>query len=158
MDRVPMTRDGYEQACRKLANLKNVELPRVQRALGAALEMGDLAENAEFDAAREELWRLERQIAELEQRLARAEVIDPTQRGSEGCVTLGAFVTVEAEGDGGREEFLLVGEGEVRSEVDTVSVASPLGRALVGRRVGETVEVEAPAGRLRYRILGFRYG
>jgi len=158
MERIPMTPEGYEQIRKRLEHLKNVELPRVERSLGAAREMGDLAENAEFDVAREELWRLERQIAELEHRISCAEVIDSSRRASPEAVTLGALVRVEETGSGRQEEFLLVGEGEVRRDVETVSVASPLGRALIGRREGETVEVAAPRGRLRYRVLGFRYG
>jgi len=85
-------------------------------------------------------------------------VIDSSRRASPEAVTLGALVRVEETGSGRQEEFLLVGEGEVRRDVETVSVASPLGRALIGRREGETVEVAAPRGRLRYRVLGFRYG
>lgn len=158
MDRIPMTPEGFEQIRKRLEHLKNVELPRVERSLGAAREMGDLAENAEFDAARQELWSLERQIADLERRVACADVIDPSRLVSQEVVALGALVRVEEVGTGRQEEFLLVGEGEVRRDVDTVSVASPLGRVLVGRKAGETVEVEAPRGRLRYQILGYRYG
>jgi len=157
MERIPMTPEGYAQVQKKLHHLKDVELPRVEKALGAAREMGDLSENAEYDTAREELWNLERQIAELETRVATADVIDST-RLRQDSVAIGAFLKVEDADSGRKEEFLLVGEGEVRRDVDTVSVTSPLGQAFIGKKAGETVEVEAPRGRLRYRILEFRYG
>ncbi len=156
MERIPMTPDGYEQAVRKLRRLKDVELPRVEKALGAAREMGDLAENAEFDAAREELWNLERQIAELERRISLADVIDPSRSRQDG-VAIGALVRLEDAATGLVEDILLVGEGEIRSGVDTVSVASPLGRALLGKKSGQTVEVDAPGGKLRYKIVDYRY-
>jgi transcription elongation factor GreA len=157
MDRIPMTREGYEQIRRKLDHLKNVELPRLQRALGEARELGDLSENSEFDAARSEMWNVDQQIAELEQKLALADVIDPSALKLD-AIAIGAFVRAEDLETRRQEEFLLVGEGEVRNDVDTVSVVSPLGRAFLGKKVGDVAEVQAPRGRLRYRILEFRYG
>lgn len=157
MERVPMTPAGFEQARQKLDYLKNVELPRVEKALGAAREMGDLSENAEFDVAREMMWNLERQIAELEDKVSRAEVIDSSGLRQDS-VAIGALLKVEDLDASRQEEFLLVGEGEVRRDVDTVSVTSPLGQAFLGKKAGEVVEVEAPRGRLRYRIVEFRYG
>ncbi len=153
-----MTPEGFEQAQRKLSHLKNVELPRVEKALGAAREMGDLSENAEFDVAREELWNLEQQISELENKVALADVIDPSRLLKQDSVAIGAFLKVEDVDSRKEEEFLLVGEGEVRRDVDTVSVTSPLGQAFIGKKTGDTVEVEAPRGKLRFRILEFRYG
>ena len=157
MDRIPMTREGYEQIRRKLDHLKNVELPRLQKALGEARELGDLSENSEFDAARSEMWNVDQQIAELEHKLARADVIDPSALKLD-AIAIGAFVRAEDLETRRKEEFLLVGEGEVRNDVDTVSVASPLGQAFLGKKVGDVAEVQAPRGRLRYRVLEFRYG
>jgi transcription elongation factor GreA len=157
MDRIPMTREGYEQIRRKLDHLKNVELPRLQKALGEARELGDLSENSEFDAARSEMWNVDQQIAELEQKLALADVIDPSALKLD-AIAIGAFVRAEDLETRRKEEFLLVGEGEVRNDVDTVSVASPLGQAFLGKKVGDVAEVQAPRGRLRYRVLEFRYG
>ena len=128
-----MTPEGYEQARKKLDHLKNVEMPRVQKALGDAREMGDLSENAEFDAAREEMWKLD-------------------------TVAIGAAVKVEDVDKKMKDEFLLVGEGEIREGVDTVSVTSPLGSALIGKKVGEIAEVQAPRGKIRYKIVSFKYG
>ncbi len=157
MDRIPMTPEGYEQAQKRLDHLKNVEMPRVQKALGEAREMGDLSENAEFDAARSELWSLDHQIAELEQKLMSAEVVDPARLKLD-TIAIGAFVRVEDVDARRKDEFLMVGEGETRTDIDTVSVSSPLGQALLGKKPGEIAEFQAPRGRIRYKILEFRYG
>ena len=156
MDRVPMTREGFEQAKKKLDHLKYVEMPRVQKALQEAREMGDLSENAEFDAARNELWTLDQMIAEMETKVSLAEVIDASKLNLD-TVAIGAFVKVEDVDRKGKDEFLLVGEGESRDKVDTVSVTSPLGQALIGKKAGEVAEFQAPRGKIRYKILSFKY-
>jgi transcription elongation factor GreA len=157
MDRIPMTREGYEQVRKKLDHLKNVEQPRLQKALGEARELGDLSENAEFDAARNELWNVDQMIADLETKLALADIIDASKLNLD-TIAIGALVKVEDVDARRKDEFLLVGEGEVRSDVDTVSVTSPLGQAFIGKKAGEVAEVQAPRGKVRYRILEFRYG
>jgi transcription elongation factor GreA len=157
MDRVPMTQQGFEQAKKRLDWLKNTEMPRVQKALGEAREMGDLSENAEFDAARNELWNLDQMIADLETKLSLAEVIDASKMNLD-TLAIGAFVKVEDVDRKAKDEFLLVGEGESRTDVDTVSTTSPLGAALIGKKVGEIAEVQAPRGKLRYKVLSFQYG
>jgi transcription elongation factor GreA len=156
MDRVPMTREGFEQAKKRLDHLKYVEMPRVQKALQEAREMGDLSENAEFDAARNELWTLDRMIAEMETKVSLAEVIDASKLNLD-TVAIGASVKVEDIDRKSKDEFLLVGEGEVREGMDTVSVTSPLGQALIGKKVGELAEVQAPRGKVRYKIIAFKY-
>ena len=156
MDRIPMTLQGFEQAKKRLDHLKYVEMPRIQKALQEAREMGDLSENAEFDAARNELWNLDTMIAELETKVSLAEVIDAAKLNLD-TVAIGAQVKVEDVDRKGKDEFLLVGEGEVREGVDTVSVTSPLGQALIGKKVGELAEVLAPRGKVRYKILSFKY-
>jgi len=156
MDRVPMTQEGFEQARKRLDHLKNVEMPRVQKALQEAREMGDLSENAEFDAARNELWNLDQMIADLETKLSLAEVIDASKLNLD-TVAIGANVKVEDLDRKAKDEFLLVGEGEVREGMDTVSVTSPLGQALIGKKVGELAEVQAPRGKIRYKILSLKY-
>jgi transcription elongation factor GreA len=157
MERIPMTPEGYEQAKKKLDHLKNVEMPRVQKALGDAREMGDLSENAEFDAARNEMWNLDQQIADLETKVAIADVIDSKSLKLD-TIAIGAHVKVEAVDDRRKDEFLLVGEGEVREGVETVSVTSPLGQAMIGRKAGEVTEVHLPRGKVRYKIVAFKYG
>jgi transcription elongation factor GreA len=156
MDHVPMTQRGYDQLKAQLEKLKNEELPRIQKALGDAREMGDLAENAEFDAARDEMWRLDRRIAELESQLARAQVIDGA-RISADEVSIGATLKCEDMDSKRTDEFMIVGEGERRDGIDTVSAASPLGQALIGKRVGEAIEINVPRGKLRYKVLEIRY-
>ena len=156
MDRIPMTREGFEQARKRLDHLKYTEMPRIQKALQEAREMGDLSENAEFDAARNELWNLDVMIAELETKVSLAEVIDASKLNLD-TVAIGASVKVEDVDRKAKDEFLLVGEGEVREGVDTVSVMSPLGQALIGKKVGELAEVQVPRGRVRYKILSFKY-
>ncbi len=154
MDRIPMTRRGYEQAREKLDRLKNVELPRLEKALGDARDMGDISENSEYETARHEIGITETQIAELTDKIARAEIIE---RGVSEDVTIGAIIQVQDLDSKRTDEFMIVGEGETRPDVDTVSVSSPLGMALVGKKAGETTEVEAPRGRIRYKIVSFRY-
>ena len=156
MDRIPMTREGFEQVKKKLDHLKNVEMPRVQKSLAEAREMGDLSENAEFDAARAELWNLDQMIADLETKVSLAEVIDASKLNLD-TVAIGATVKVEDIDRRGKDEFLLVGEGEVRDAIDTVSVTSPLGQALIGKKIGEIAEFTAPRGRIRYKIVSFKY-
>jgi transcription elongation factor GreA len=156
MDRITMTSEGFEQAKKRLDHLKYVEMPRVQKALQEAREMGDLSENAEFDAARNELWTLDRTIAEMETKVSLAEVIDASKLNLD-TLAIGASVKVEDIDRKSKDEFLLVGEGEVREGMDTVSVTSPLGQALIGKKVGELAEVQAPRGKVRYNIIAFKY-
>lgn len=156
MDRVPMTQQGYDQLKAQVDKLKYEERPRIEKALGDAREMGDLSENAEFETAREEMWRVDRRIVELEDQLARAQVIDGA-RVSADEITIGATVKCEDVGTKRKDEFMIVGEGERRDGIDTVSCASPLGQALIGRRVGDVVEFQAPRGKLQYRVLEIKY-
>ena len=157
MERIPMTRHGYDQMEKKLKRLKNVEMPRVQTALGVAREMGDLSENAEFDAARNEMWTLDRTIGELEAKLTLADVIDASKLNLD-TVAIGATINVEIVGSGDKEELVLIGEGEIRTDVDGISVTSPLGQAFIGKKVGEIAEVQAPRGVLKYKVLEIKYG
>lgn len=152
-----MTPEGYEQVRKKLEHLKGVELPRIQKALGEAREMGDLSENAEFDAARQEMWNCEAMIAELENKVAFADVIDPSKMKLD-TIAIGAVLKVEDADTKAKDEFMLVGEGEKRADVDTVSTTSPLGQAFLGKKAGDVVEVQAPRGKMRYRVLEFKYG
>lgn len=136
--------------------LKDVEIPRLQKALGEARELGDLSENAEFETARHEIWNTERMIADLETRVACAVVVD-VKRAPADSIAIGALVKIEDVASGGKEEILLVGEGETRKEYDCVSVTSPLGQSFIGKKVGEVAEAQAPRGVLRFKVLEFRY-
>lgn len=156
MERTPMTPKGFEQLQAKLKHLKEVEIPRIQKAIGDALALGDISENAELDAAREESWRTERILAELERQYATAEVIDES-KSPRDSIAIGAKVSLEDLRRGGTLEYLLVGEGETRDGIDTVSVTSPLGQALLGHKDGEEIQFQGPRGALRYRIVSFGY-
>lgn len=151
-----MTPEGYEQAKKQLDHLKYVEMPRVQKALQEAREMGDLSENAEFDAARTELWNLDQRIADMESKVSLAEVIDAKSLKLD-TIAIGAFVKIEDLKTRRSDEFLLVGEGESREKIDTVSVTSPLGAALIGKKAGEKTEVQAPRGLVQYKIVSFKF-
>lgn len=156
MERIPMTPEGYEQLKQKLDKLKNVEIPRLEKALGDAREMGDISENAEFDSARDEIWRTEQMIGELEDRLARAQIITADEVPTD-TIAIGALVTAMDLDTKRKEEILLVGEGETRKEFDCVSVVSPLGQAFIGKKSGEVAELQAPRGLIRYRVVSFKY-
>jgi len=156
MESVPMTPEGFKQLEEKVRFLTNVEMPRLEKALGEAREKGDLSENAEYDAAREEIWNTDRILAELNNRLGRAEVINP-DRVPTDTIAIGALVKTEDLDAKFTEEILLVGEGEDRSGYDCVSVVSPLGQSFIGKKVGDVVEVEAPRGTLRFKVLEFKY-
>jgi transcription elongation factor GreA len=153
-DRIPMTRRGFEQAKEKLDRLKNHELPRLEKALGDAREMGDISENSEYETARHEIGITETQIAELTDKIARAEIIEASNATE---ITIGALVKVTDLDSKRPDEFMIVGEGETRTDIDTVSVSSPLGLALLGKKGGDVAEVEAPRGRIRYKIVSFKY-
>ena len=155
MELVPMTQKGYDQMRAKLDKLKNVEMPRLEKALGDAREMGDLSENSEFETARHEIWITEQQIAELEDKVARAQIVAASEIVKDK-VGIGALVKVEDLDKKYKDEFLIVGEGETRKDVDCVSSTSPLGQAILGKKIGEVAEVEAPRGRIRYKVLGIK--
>lgn len=155
MDRIPMTRKGYEQLQGKLHRLEQEEMPRLQKALGDAREKGDLSENAEFDAAREEIWHLEQILGELADQLARADILDDSETPADQ-VAIGRQVKVENLETGKNQEFVIVGEGERRQGLDTISLTSPLGQAFNGKKVGEVAEAQVPRGLLRFRILEVR--
>jgi transcription elongation factor GreA len=156
MDSIPMTPEGFKQLEEKVRFLTYEEMPRLEKSLGEAREKGDLSENAEYDAAREEIWNTEQMLAELTDRLARAEVISPSQLPTDS-IAIGALVKTEDLDAKFTEEILLVGEGENRSGFDCVSVASPLGHAFIGKKIGDVVEVAAPRGTLRFKVLEFKY-
>ncbi len=157
MSELPMTREGYEKLKERLRHLEDVERPRLEKALGDAREMGDLSENSEFDAAREGLWLVDQQVSELKDRLSRASILDPSKLPHDS-VAIGASVTVKDTKSGDKEMFHLVGEGEGDPMNDKISVMTPIGQALLGHKVGDTVEAEVPVGKLKFKILKIEYG
>lgn len=149
-DKVPMLEEGYRALEAELKNLKGVERPAVVQAIEEARAHGDLSENAEYHAAKEKQGHIEGRIMELEGKISRAQVIDPTSLNSE-TIVFGATVTMLDEDD---EEvvYQIVGADEGDVKVGRISYQSPIARALIGKRVEDEVEVKAPGGERYYEI------
>ena len=157
MEKMPMTAEGLVQLQKERERLMNVERPEVVRAIGAAREHGDLSENAEYHAARERQSFIEGRLAEIEDIISRAEVIDPSKlTGS--TVRFGAQVNLVDEETEEENTFQIVGSHEADVSKGRISVTSPLARALIGKQTGDIVEVNAPSGPRSYEILGVRFG
>ncbi len=156
MDKVPMTPDGYRRMEEELRRLKTVERPAVVRAIAQAREHGDLSENAEYHAARERQSFIEGRMAELEDKVSRAEVIDPSQISGDK-VMFSARVTVVDEESDEESCYRIVGQDESDIAQGRLSVASPLARAMIGKSVGDQIEVDAPGGARYYEIIKIDY-
>ena len=148
-EKVPMLAEGHAKLNEELKRLKN-ERPEIVEAIEAARAHGDLSENAEYHAAKERQGQIEASIIDIEDRLSRAMVIDPTTLSGDKVV-FGATVTLKDE-DGKKIKYQLVGQVEADANQGRISYNSPLGRALIGRHAGEDVEVSAPAGDRSYEI------
>ena len=149
-DKVPMLAEGHRALTDEVKRLKTVERPAVIDAIEEARAHGDLSENAEYHAAKERQGHIEANIAEIEDRLSRALIIDPTTLSGEKVV-FGATVTLVDEDDK-EVRYQLVGQQEADARVGRISYNSPLGRALIGREVGDEVEVTTPAGDRYYEV------
>lgn len=157
MTRVLLTTDGAEKLREELKRLKSVERPRVIEAIAEARAHGDLSENAEFDAAKDQQGFIEGRISELENQLSRAEIIDPASLNAGGKVVFGAWVDLYDVDDDAEVSYQIVGELEADLENSQISVTSPIGRTLVGKHEGDEVEVETPGGTRTYEIVKVRY-
>jgi len=149
-DKVPMLAEGHRKLSEQVRHLRNVERPAVVEAIEAARAHGDLSENAEYHAAKERQGHIEATIADLEDQLSRAMVIDPTTLSGKKVV-FGATVTLLDE-DKKKVTYQLVGQSEAEAKDGKISYNSPLGRALIGREVGEEVEFSTPSGDRYYKI------
>jgi transcription elongation factor GreA len=149
-EKVPMLAEGHRQMTDELKRLRIEERPAIIEAIEVARAHGDLSENAEYHAAKERQGHVEATIADLEDRLARAMVIDPTTLSGDKVV-FGATVTLLDE-DEKKVKYQLVGQTEADARVGRISYNSPLGRALIGRQKGEEVEVTTPAGERYYKV------
>ncbi len=152
MERVPMTIEGFKHLETELHRLKSEERPRIIQAIAEARAHGDLSENAEYHAAKEQQGLNEARVAELEDKLSRAEVIDPSKQSGE-TVKFGATVTLEDEDTGDNVRYMIVGETESNVRDGKISIGSPIARALIGKSKGEFVEVTTPKGARSYEIL-----
>ncbi len=157
MSKTPMTAHGAEQLREELHHLKTSERPRVIEAIAEARAHGDLKENAEYHAAREQQGFIEGRIAELEGKLGNAQIIDPTQVNANGKVIFGATVVVVEEESGEESTYQIVGDDEADIKAGKISVNSPVARALIGKAEGDLAEVQTPGGLRQYDIVEIRY-
>src|ERR1700761_483359 len=156
MEKFPITAEGHIKLFAEFQRLQQVERPRIIQAIAEARGHGDLSENAEYHAAKEAQSLNEGRIAELEDKLQRAEVIDVSKL-SGSTIKFGATVTLIDEDTEVEKSFQIVGESEADVRAGKVSVTSPTARALIGKKVGDTVEVNTPGGGKSYEILKIVY-
>jgi transcription elongation factor GreA len=157
MKRSPMTLQGAERLRAELKRLKSEDRPRVIQAIAEARAHGDLSENAEYHAAREQQGFIEARIRDIEAHLSDAEIIDVTRLQVSERVVFGATVDLENQGDGSKLVYQIVGDAEADIKIGLISVLSPIARALVGKSEGDIVEVAAPGGTKRYEIITVKY-
>jgi transcription elongation factor GreA len=152
MDKVPMTVAGFAALEAELKHRQQVERQRIIQAISEARALGDLSENAEYHAAKEAQSHNEGRIAELEDKISRAEVIDVSKLGGE-TIKFGATVTLIDEDTEEEKKYQIVGENEADVKSGKVSITSPIARALIGKKKGDSVEVNTPGGGKSYEIL-----
>ena len=157
MSKFPMTVTGAERLKTELQRLKSSERPAVIAAIAEARAHGDLSENADYDAAKERQGFIEGRIAEVEAKLANAQVIDPASIDGEGRVVFGATVDLEDAQTGDPVTYQIVGDDEADIKQGKISVSSPIARALIGKSEGDTADVQAPGGVRSYEVLAVRY-
>ena len=156
MEKVPMTADGYTRLQEELKHLKTVERPTVIRAIAEAREHGDLSENAEYHAARERQSFIEGRVLELEDRISRADVIDVTALSGDS-VKFGATVKLADEDTDEEATYQIVGQDESDIKAGRLSVTAPLARGLIGKTVGDVVEVTTPNGSKSYEVMDIQF-
>ncbi|MDE2449983.1 MAG: transcription elongation factor GreA [Gammaproteobacteria bacterium] len=157
MKRTPMTLRGAEALRAELKRLKTEARPSVIKAIAEARGHGDLSENAEYHAAREQQGFIEGRIKDIEMKLGNAEVIDPSKLTNTGRVVFGAVVELEDQDDGSRVVYQVAGEDEADIRAGRISITSPIARALVGKSQGDVVDVSAPGGIRSYEIVTVRF-
>jgi transcription elongation factor GreA len=157
MEKVPMTAGGYANLEAELKRLMSEERPRIVQAISDARTHGDLSENAEYHAAKEAQSLNEGRIAELEDKISRAEIIDVSKLSGK-TIKFGAKVTLVDEDTEEKKVYRIVGDVEADVKEGRVSISSPIARALIGKSVGDTVEVTAPGGARSYEILKINWG
>ena len=155
-DRIPMTRTGYDKLKADLDQLHTVEMPKILDRLGKARAEGDLSENAEYHGARESQGLMQARIDLLRDKLSRAVLVDPSQ-SPKGEVAFGSTVRVKDLNFDDEEEFTLVGAGEEDYDSGKILITSPLAQGLVGKKVGDRVEIVVPQGTLKFEILEIRF-
>jgi transcription elongation factor GreA len=154
---IPLTRRGAELLKSELQRLKTVERHAVIKAISEARGQGDLSENAEYEAAKDKQGFIEGRIAEIEGKLAAAQVIDPAKVDAGGRVVFGATVELEVESAGQHVTYQIVGDDEADLKQGLISISSPIARALIGKECGDVADVQAPGGTKSYEIVDVRY-
>ena len=157
MIRKPLTKKGSEKLREDLRRLKTIDRPRVIQAIAEARAHGDLSENAEYHAAREQQGFIEGRINEIEHALSHCEIIDVTVLPATKRVVFGATVELADQDDGTEMRYQIVGEFEADARLGLISISSPIARALVGKSAGDVVEVAVPGGLKAYEIVTVRY-
>jgi len=156
MNEVPMTINGAEQLRQELAALK-VERPKIAKAIGTARELGDLRENAEYHAAKEQQGLVEARIRDIEAKLANAQIIDPTEITTTDKIVFGATVHLLNIDTDEELRYQIVGEDEADMKSAKISISSPIARALIGKHVNDIAEVVTPGGKIEYEIINIEY-
>ena len=156
METIPMTRTGYDKLKAELDHLDGVEMPKLAKRVADARGEGDLSENAEYHGARESQGMLQAKIYLLRDKLARAQIMDPSTANKDQ-VSFGCTVEVKDLDFGDRESFTLVGAGEEDYDNGRILITSPLAQGLVGRKVGDKVQIPVPAGTMKFEILKISY-
>lgn len=157
MQKTPLTIAGADKLRAELQQLKAVARPNAIAAIAEARSHGDLSENAEYDAAKERQGFIEMRIAEIEAKLASAQVIDPKALEADGRCVFGVTVEIEDQESGETLEYQIVGDDEADIKEGKISISSPVARALIGKSAGDVAEVQAPGGLKHYEILEVRY-
>ena len=152
MERVYLTREGYEKLRKELEHLKTVRRRELSRAIGEARSHGDISENAEYDAAKEAQGLNEKKIAELEEKLGSAQILDGASIPKDAAL-IGATVKLKDMSSGEELEYTLVSEPEADYAQGKISISSPVGKSLLNHKKNDTVEIKVPAGVLKYKIL-----
>jgi len=157
MAKIPLTVAGAEKLRGELHELKTVQRPKIITAIAEARAHGDLSENAEYAAAKERQGFIEGRIAELESKMANAQIINPALIDADGRCVFGATIELEDMGSGEVVTYQIVGDDEADIKKGKISVSSPLARALIGKTSGDVAEVQAPGGTREYEILDVKY-
>ncbi|MDG1510631.1 MAG: transcription elongation factor GreA [Mariniblastus sp.] len=156
MERVPMTQEAYNKRKAEIDEMENVQMPAIAEKIAEARAEGDLKENAEYHAQRENQSHLHRKISELKSRLSRAQIVDPNQIPKDQ-VAFGATVKVLDVDLDDEEEITLVGDGDEDYDAGKYLITSPIGRGLLGKKVGELADIEVPKGTLKFKVLEITY-
>lgn len=157
MQRYPMTPQGHAALEAELKQLKTVERPRISTAIAEAREHGDLKENAEYHAAREQQGLCEARIRDIEAKLGGAQIIDPMNLPQDGRVVFGVTVVIEDIDSGEQKHYKIVGEDEADVKVGKISVGSPIAKGLIGKSEGDEAKIQTPSGLAEYEIIDILY-